>query len=474
MYKQNIELWEKQIESFKLQAKMHEIAEIFLRIADIYENKIEDINLRDNCLRKSITYLKQESNLLNEFNEYRKLTQNYQHIADLYFKLRDYENAIKYYNKVIELAKVLNYFDLLSFSYQQIANNYRKLEKYQESRDIIIEGIEFFLNLTLELEKKNDNLVLAQLFQILKNLYKLVSDQGQYIKYTKKEASAYINLAETLEKKYKNYYKIARYYRGAGLCYKEINFNLIESASCFLLAGNYYEKIEDYHNAAINFFDAANVFKELDNYDMVYKNFIKAGDNYWKIDDMTLATESYLNAYDLAVEADLEFNRFGIFNQIIKGLSCMAKEGLKNKQFFTAATLILESIKFYEQLETAKDFLLKQMVRNVYKYYYKAANLKKISYSHIVQSYILASISCILTGKMQKAKEILSEIETNGDNGAIIKKYKELIKIIIDRIYKGQNIELEAFPQEIKELIQDSEEILFLLKMFKGFKIQIL
>ncbi len=471
LYKENIKLWEKQIESNKLQAKLHEIAEIYLRIADTYEIKFNNSEARNENIKKSITYLKQESNLLKEFGETRKLAQNYQHVAELFYKLGDLSNAIKYYQKVIEFAKVLNFFDLLSFSYQQIALNYQELKQHDKSETILLEGIDYFTKLCKEFEKENDNLVLAQLFQILKNFFKIINDTDNYIKYTKKEASAYINLAETLEKSQDNYYKIAMYYRGAGLCYKDIHYNLIESASCFILAGNYYEKIEDFHNAGINFFDAALVFKELENYEMVYKNFVKAGDNFWKINDINISTESYLNAYDVAVEANLEFNRFGIFNQIIRGLSCMAKEGLKNKQFFTAATLILESIKFYEQLETAKDFLLREMVRNVYKYYYKAANLKKIGYSHIVQSYVLASISCILTGKLDRAREILSEIDSIGVN---IEEYKTLINILIERVSNGQNITLSTFPLSIKAMIEESEEILYLIKLFKGFHVEII
>ncbi|MFX0071681.1 MAG: hypothetical protein ACFFAO_11380 [Candidatus Hermodarchaeota archaeon] len=253
-------------------------------------------------------------------------------------------------------------------------------------------------------EEKSDYLALAQINQILKSLYKLIDDEDQFVIYSKKEAGAYINLAESLEKKEEQLQKIARYYRGAALCYQEINNNLIESASCFVLAGNYSEKIEDYSEAAINFIDAAGVFKELKNFEMSYKHLVKAGDNFWKLNDYIHSTECYLNAYDMVIEGNLEFNRFGIFNQIVQGLNKIAKDDLKNKQFFTAATLILESIKFYEQLDIAKDFFLREMVRNVYKYYYRAANLKKIGYSHIVHSYVLASLSSILNGKIVKGE----------------------------------------------------------------------
>ncbi|MFX0104790.1 MAG: hypothetical protein ACFE75_04815 [Candidatus Hodarchaeota archaeon] len=468
LYKQIIELYRKLIIDYKLQAKLHEIAELYLRIADIYREKIGNFQAEKKNILNSIKFLKQETELLKEFNETRKLTQNFQNIAELFLKFSDFKNAIKYYEKVIELSKIHNYYDMLSFSYQQIASCYEEIDAYNESQEIILDGVEFFSSLVVKYEDKNDNLTLTQIYQILKNLYNILDKEDQYTNYSKKEAGAYIDLAETIEKNNENYQKIARYYRGAALCYREIKNNLIECASCFILGGNFSEKTEDFNQAALNFFDAANIFKEINNLEMAYKNFIKAGDNFWKIGNFNESTESYLNAYDTAIEGNLEFNRFGIFNQIVRGLNKIAEEGLKNKQFFTAATLILESIKFYEKLDTAKDFLLREMVNNLYRYYYRAANLKKIGYSHIVQSYVLASISCILNGKLEKAWKIISEIESEG---ITVTKYKDIIKIMIERISEGKEVELEIFPYYLRRLIESSEEIMYLLKLFKGFRI---
>ena len=416
--------------------------------------------------------MNQENKLLSDFNDTsnvgtRKLTQNYQNIAELYVKSSNFKKAIKTYEQAIEFAKIYNYYDILSFSYQQIALCYEELDDYNKSKNIILDGIDFFSNLFHEFEEMNINLGLAQVCQILKNLYNLLDDKDQYLNYTKREAGAYINLAESLEKSSQNFQKIASYYRGAGLCYQEINNNLIESASCFVLAGNYIEKVEDYSEAAENFLNAANVFKDLNNFEMAYKHLVKAGDNFWKIGDLNKSTECYLNAYDIAVEGNLEFNRYGIFNQIIRGLSKIAKEGIKSKQFYTAATLILESIKFYEQLDGSRDFFLRQMVRSVYRYYYRAANLKKIGYSHIVHSYVLASLSSILNGNLKKAWEIISEIDSEGNT---INKYKELIKLIIDWVSEGRKVEFKKFPYSIRRIIEGSEEIMYILSLFKNLQ----
>jgi tetratricopeptide (TPR) repeat protein len=465
LYKLTIKNWNNEINSFKLQGKLHEVAEIFLRIADIYEKLNDHKSFRKNIL-ESIDYLKRESKLLKEFNEIRKLAQNYENIAGLYSsKVMDYKNAIKYYLNVIKIAKEYHYFDLLSYSYQQISECYQELDEIEKSNSIIYDGIEFFSILFQTFEEKNDNLAISQIAQVLKSLYHLIDDEEQFNIYSKKEAGAFINLAERFEKCDENFDKIARYYRGAALCYQEIKNNLIESASCFVLAGNYSIEIDNFNEAAINFSNAAVTFKELNNLEMAYKHYIKAGDNYWLVKNVNDSTECYLNAYDIAVEGGLEYNKFGIFNQIVRGLNIVAKEGLKNKQFYTAATLIMESIKFYQQLDTAKEFLVNEMVKNVYRYYYKAANLKKIRSSHIVQSYVMAAISSILSGKTKKALDILSEIELDGYT---VKKYKELVQIIIDWVSVGRDVEFENFPYDIQRIISHSEEIAYLLRFFKG------
>jgi tetratricopeptide (TPR) repeat protein len=471
LYKYNIKFLNKMIQDFTIQAKLHEIAEIYLKIAELYGEKLQDIDAQKKNILKSIEYLRQEINLIRGFSENgiesRKLAQNYQNVAELYLKVSDYKNAIIFYEKVIDLAKHFDYFDLISFSYQQISTCFEELDDYNTSKEIMLDGVEYFSNLLQEYEEKNDYLAIAQISQVLKKLYKIMDDEANYFNYTKKEAGAYLNLAESIEKKAEEFQKIARYFRGAALCYQEIKTNLIESASCFVLAGNYSESIQDYNEAGVNFSDGAYVFKDLKNYEMSYKHFVKAGDNFSKIGDLNQSTESYLNAYDVAIEGKLEFNRFGIFNQIVRSLNKIAQEGLKNKQFFAAATLILESIKFYEQLDIAKDILLREMVRNVYKYYYKAANLKKIGFSHIVHSYVLASLSSILNGKVKKAREIMAEI---GADGRTVSNYKEMIELIIKWVQEGKKVKVDEFPYYLKRLIEGSEEILYLLNLFRGLQ----
>ncbi len=80
-----------------MQAKLHEVAELYLRIAEIFIEKFQDTLSEKKNILNSIKFLKQESTLLKEFDETRKLAQNYQNIAELYWKSSDFKNAIKYY-----------------------------------------------------------------------------------------------------------------------------------------------------------------------------------------------------------------------------------------------------------------------------------------------------------------------------------------------------------------------------------------
>ena len=98
---------------------------------------------------------------------------------------------------------------------------------------------------------------------------------------------------------------------------------------------------------------------------------------------------------------------------------------------------------------------------------YRAANLKKIGYSHIVHSYVLASLSSILNGKVKKALEIISEIDSEGKT---VVSFKEMIKMIIDWVSKGKRVEINSFPYRIRRIIEGSEEIMYIISLFKNFQ----
>jgi hypothetical protein len=79
----------------------------------------------------------------------------------------------------------------------------------------------------------------------------------------------------------------------------------------------------------------------------------------------------------------------------------------------------------------------------------------------------MAALSSILNGKTQKALDILSEIDLEGNT---VNKYKELVKIIIEWVSEGKRVEFKNFPYDLQRIIQSSEEIMYLLRFFKGYE----
>ncbi|MEJ2296641.1 MAG: hypothetical protein P8Y23_17980, partial [Candidatus Lokiarchaeota archaeon] len=73
LFKLSVDFWEKQINDYKLQAKFHEIAEIYKQIADLYSEKFKNRKMEKKYILNAISYMRQESKLLKEFNEIRKL-----------------------------------------------------------------------------------------------------------------------------------------------------------------------------------------------------------------------------------------------------------------------------------------------------------------------------------------------------------------------------------------------------------------
>ena len=80
----------------------------------------------------------------------------------------------------------------------------------------------------------------------------------------------------------------------------------------------------------------------------------------------------------------------------------------------------------------------------------------------------MAAISSILNGNIDKALDVLSEIELEGYT---VDKYKELVQIIIEWVSDGKEVELENFPYDIQRIITGSEEIGYLLRFFKGYRL---
>ena len=81
-----------------------------------------------------------------------------------------------------------------------------ELDDYLNSKNTLLDAVDFFMELYQKYKEKNDSLALAEISQIIKNLYQNLENNEQYIYFSKREAGSYINLAENLQKVEKNYF----------------------------------------------------------------------------------------------------------------------------------------------------------------------------------------------------------------------------------------------------------------------------
>ena len=459
--------WKEQIDILKKQANFQEVAEIYLKIADLNRDTFKNIHKEKENIQFAIHFLKHKADILQEFNELEELSRIYQNIANLFSRISNLKKAIQYNKMAIKLAREHGFYQILSFTYQQLFNCFSELRDYNSAKEVLLIAIEYFANECLKYENEEIlNLNLSELYQIIKRLYYLLNDADDYISYAKKEASSYIRIAQSLGTESKDAERKATLYRGAALCYQEIDNNIIECASCFYLSGNFFRSIDKFTDAGESYNNSAHVFEEIGNYQKAYELYFKAGINYQNGKDLQPCLENFLKAYDLTLEAKIQFNKEELYNSIIQGLNQFAKNKIRSKQFYIAATSILESLKFYTSTENFNSVLFLEMIKRVSNNYYKAANFKKIRKKNILYAYFLAAISSLLTNRIDKAKKIMNEIESDG---AIVERYKSIVNYIITLLNENKKVSIDNFPETLQNFINRYDEVNYLISLFDVF-----
>lgn len=468
LFKNAIKYWDEQIESSKKQAKFLEVAEIYLKIADLYKFTFKNIKKEKEKILFAIQFLNHEADIRLEFNELEEVARIFQNIANLYSRINNYRKAIKFNKMAIKLSREHGYYQILSFTYQQLFSCFSELKDYNAAKEIVLIAIEYFANEVLKYESSNLlNLNVPQLYQIIKKLYFMLNDSQNYVNYAKKEASSYINIAQSLGNDPKDEERKATLYRGAALCYNEIQNNLIECASCFYLAGNFFLSLEKFSEAAENYNNAAMAFRQIGNFQKAFELYIKAALNYQKSKNLQYSIENFLNAYDLTIENKIEFDKLVLYNHLIQSLNQFAKEKIKMKEFYIAATSILESLKFYSSSDNDRfnPVIFAEMVKRISKNYHKAASFKQIQPRNIRYAYFLAALSRLLLKQIDEANEIMKEITSNGNR---VEKYKAIVNYIIESLNQNQRVLISNFPKNLQKFINRYAEVKYFISLFEN------
>ncbi|MHA1672885.1 MAG: hypothetical protein ACTSYI_04605, partial [Promethearchaeota archaeon] len=246
--------------------------------------------------------------------------------------------------QALKIAKEIKDFSVITNSYFDIHRSLLVLQNSSKADNVLYEAIDYFAKEADFYEIHDDYIPLAQIYQIIKNMYDKLNKLLKYESYARKEAGVYLALANDGVKRKLNYAQIGSYYRGAALCYGEIKGNTIDAASCFFLAGNYYNQAKKFYDAAVNFEDAAKLFEDLLKYQKARELYLQSSNCALRINDFEYAILNLINAEALGEKMGVDLS--SIYLQLQKNLTQYAGIQHKNKNFFISGTLYLEAAEY--------------------------------------------------------------------------------------------------------------------------------
>jgi len=322
-----------------------------LKISSIFKDKLNNeieylsqLRLGIELLQKSLRIL--VNNQTPEPNEHDKsqlgeICHLHQNLALLYEKLENWEKMLFHARQALQIATKIPDYMVVVNSLQNISRSVNYIYGKSKSLNVILEGIDYFSKEAENLEGKNNLLALAQIYQIIKNLYDQIHDINKFEDYARKEAGVYIMLANRGIKKHIKNEQISSYYRGAALCYQSLSGNIIDAASCFFLAAQYAQKAKKFYDAAISYEDAAKKLELLHKYEKAWDLYQLASSSALRAGDYEVAILNLFNAESagLKIEEDIQ----SLYHKLHKYLQQYAQIQHAKLNFFISGTLYLEA-----------------------------------------------------------------------------------------------------------------------------------
>ncbi|UYP44928.1 hypothetical protein NEF87_001213 [Candidatus Lokiarchaeum ossiferum] len=408
IYIKSIKFYDNYFHQVVIKGGVKEAANVALKIANIYRNKLKDRNNEENYIRKAIGLISNQIIILQNVGSPRDLCGRYLTLSILFTQLKDWSNVVISAQSAIEVGKLISDYSIISNAYHTIADAYEKLHGVSKSHEILLEAISYFIDVAEFHEVQSQNLHLSQLYQIIKTLYKKLNDFPHFQQYSRKEAGVYINLAKSGIKGNISKNQIGSYYRGAGLCYRETLNNYLDSASCFFIAGNYYHKAKKNLSAATNYEDAARMFEYLKNYRKAQELFQKAGKFYYKAGNSKSSIINYIAAYQMCEIGKFKCN--DLLHLLLKVLEMQIEVDQSDQNYFSAASLSLEKLNYMHKLNLLSKKELDDNFREILSFYLQIFhNFDKIA-AFNMKGYILVLI-CVLSHVLDQ-KELRDEVKT--------------------------------------------------------------
>ncbi len=322
-FQKSLDTWEKIVSSPQLLGKFSELGQIHLNIARICREKFSNSAKENQHLEEAIHLFLQDIQLMSSLGNIPKVAQLYYTLGELYIRIDQAPNALKFFKEAASIAKEIQYSRLLFNSIEMQAKLYRSNGQDEKHTNLINQGIEDLLDEVTEIKGPPLNeLRVAEIYQFVKKLYSLLDNPLEFSHYSKKEANEYIKLAKKKQKE-GNLNECASLYRGAALCFREINQH-VDAGSCFHLAANFFHTGKQNDSSEENYLDAAREFERA-------KNLEKAADLYHSAAEISIERRNY----DAAIDA------FSIAYDLIDGTP--GTENSKKKEQLGHKTAILLS-----------------------------------------------------------------------------------------------------------------------------------
>lgn len=468
IYETAIEYYEKYMNQLQKSGKFEEAAWTANHIAEIYHNKLNNLDKETEYLHKCIKFSEALIELSSGFMSSRKLAIQLYNLGDLYAKVGNWYKSIEVNEKGLEIAKEEKFYDIVANIYFNSSDVYLFQGKEDESNRILQDAQDYFAFQEEECEQTGNHYKLSQIYQIQKNFHSAMNNGSDFKHYCRKEAVSYTNMAKTKKKEGVQTHKIASLYRGTGLCLKETEETQMESATAFLVAGHMYQKIDELLESSLCYNDAAEMFEELGVYERAIQYYELASEIALENGDFEFAIEKLMCAYDLAEIENFNKGRNKIANKIINNLKKISLKHKKKEQNFIAGTLLLEALPYYQKLGYANDSeIILHTLKEISKCYcdeylmmMDSGNGKNTTTSYILS---LAAISKIALEEYDKAENLASMLDN--EQSTIMQSYRRIVLGVMDAHKKGIKFDLSIFDSKTKKLFSKSEEI----KLFNNF-----
>lgn len=430
------------------------------QIAEIYHDKLGDREAEKKYIQKCIEYKEALYEILNGFSKPRKLATLLYNIGELYARINTWDQALEYSNLTLKLAKEQKFYDIIANTYLHISDIYLFMEDEPISREFIEEARLYFSKEEKICEKSGEFRQLSQIYQILKTINAEINEQKEFIKFSRKEAKSYIDLAKQIHREKLNYFKLANFYRGAAACFKETDY--LECATSYFLAARIFQQIGEYSQANSCYSEAAELFEEVGLYQKAIELYCQAGDASLQNNNLEFAIEKFMNAFDLLSRENINFQKNELAKKIETNLILLSDINAKENRFFIAGTLLLETLFYYKKAGLQKTTTdINRLLKKIKNYYYNEykQHLKSTKTTWIAYMLALTAIANISLENNKSAFSLITKMKSIENDSHTIKAYRQITELILQAKTEESKFTLSTLDKKSKKIYSGLEEI---------------